>query len=99
MSDPFSEGVRQTLAIISDHWPEIGVDVSDSTWLECICGWDSTVQGSIDWYQHLDNAVDEAIGVKARSNVGLVHEHGPLSWTSHGWKCDICGKRPVVIKP
>ena len=62
--DPFSEGVRQTLAIISDHWPEI--DISDSTRVECICGWDSTT-GAVDWYQHLDNAVDEAIGIEARS--------------------------------
>lgn len=65
--DPFSEGVRQTLAIIEDHWPEIDADVSDSTWLVCTCGWDSSVKGVVDWYQHLDNAVDEAIGVEARS--------------------------------
>lgn len=51
--DPFSEGVRQTLAIIEDHWP-VGDD-------QCVCGWDSA-WGTVGWYQHLDNAVDEAIG-------------------------------------
>lgn len=67
MDDPFSEGVRQTLAIIEDHWPDIGTAGDDSTWLECVCGWDSSEKGSGDWYQHLDNAVDAAIGVEARS--------------------------------
>lgn len=67
MSDPFSEGVRQTLAIIEDHWPEVQSWVDDSTWLTCVCGWDSSVKGSVDWYQHLDNAVDAVLGAEAQA--------------------------------
>ena len=40
---------------------------------------------------------ESAIG--AERNVGLVHEHGPLSWTEEGWRCDLCGEAPVVITP
>jgi hypothetical protein len=50
---------KRALDIIEDHWPEIGVDQSDETWLMCVCGWDSSTKGSPDWYQHLVDAVEE----------------------------------------
>jgi len=45
------------IAIIEDHHLEIGVDQSDSTWLECWCGWDETKKGATGWHQHLIDAV------------------------------------------
>ena len=59
MSEPRDLTADDVLRIIEDHWPDIGAAGDDSTWLECICGWDSSKKGAVDWYQHLVNAVDE----------------------------------------
>lgn len=47
-----------TMMAIEDHHPEIGVDISDSTWLECSCGWDSS-RAKVGWYEHLEDYVYE----------------------------------------
>jgi Holliday junction resolvase len=52
------------LDIIEDHWPDIAAAGDDSTWLECSCGWDSSVKGAVDWHQHLVNAVEDALGLE-----------------------------------
>lgn len=36
-----------------NHYPRIGQDQSDSTWLYCDCGW-TDEQG--DWWEHIEAA-------------------------------------------
>lgn len=55
------ESRAAVLAIIEDHHPEIGSDISDSTWLECWCGWDSEAKGAVGWHRHLVDAVDKVL--------------------------------------
>ena len=60
IAEAIEEVEGAVLGIIEDHWPQIDGDVDDSTWLTCVCGWDSSVKGVDDWHQHLVNAVDDA---------------------------------------
>jgi hypothetical protein len=48
------------LAIVEDHWPQIGQDQSDSTWLYCDCGWDQSDPKAVSWFDHLEAAVAKA---------------------------------------
>jgi hypothetical protein len=59
IADAVTEIESAILAIIEDHWPDYGADISDSCWVTCVCGWDSSEKGSVDWHQHLLNAIDE----------------------------------------
>lgn len=54
--DDRDAAVARTLSVIEDHHPRIGVDIDDSTWLECDCGWDETAT-KVDWHEHLVHAV------------------------------------------
>lgn len=44
-------------AITDDHYPDIGTDISDSTWLECRCGWDSAAS-KLGWWEHVVLALE-----------------------------------------
>jgi hypothetical protein len=53
------QDIPALLAALSDtvdgHWPRIGQDQSDSTWLYCDCGWDQTTHKN-EWDDHMMSA-------------------------------------------
>jgi hypothetical protein len=55
-----AEARRAALSEVEDHYPLIGQDQSDSTWLYCDCGWDESDRKSVSWFDHLEAAVAKA---------------------------------------
>lgn len=45
--------VADAARITVDHFPEIGSDISDSTWLFCSCGWNKNDDAPEGWWDHL----------------------------------------------